>query len=135
MNSKSEYLKKGRIADVLALMQVLALDKDAHRSLSGINQGLQGTPRSAASWEALAKTHPEFFRVNPDAQHGISLVARHVTPKDDAGQRPLPAEYTSSLLMLAVELHDREVNRSKWWHVWLSFAGAVIGGVVAAAIR
>jgi len=41
------YLKHGRLADVLALLQVLALDKSAHRSEAGLQEELQGVPASA----------------------------------------------------------------------------------------
>ncbi len=33
---KDKYLKEGRLEDVLALMQVLALDEDSHRSEEGL---------------------------------------------------------------------------------------------------
>ncbi len=32
----SKYLREGRLEDVLALIQVLALDKDSHRSEDGL---------------------------------------------------------------------------------------------------
>jgi len=66
MAEKSDYLLPGRVADVLALLQVLAMDEHAHRSENGLTSELQGPPRSAKSWSALAQKHPEFFRVNPE---------------------------------------------------------------------
>ena len=42
--TKRIYAIPGRLSDVLALIQVLALDADAHRSLSGIEKELQGNP-------------------------------------------------------------------------------------------
>jgi hypothetical protein len=130
-SEKSPYLLAGRLSDVLALIQVLALDEHAHRSEDGLTSELQGKPRSASSWPDLARKHPEFFRVKPDAEHGVSLIARHVTPKNEDGRRPLPPDYTSQLLQLAVELHDREVRRSQSWHVWLPILGVVLGGGLA----
>jgi hypothetical protein len=53
-----EYARPERLADVMALIQVLALARYSHRSESGIRTDLQGPPRSAASWEGLAKDHP-----------------------------------------------------------------------------
>jgi hypothetical protein len=131
MADKSEYILPGRVADVLALIQVLAMDEHAHRSDNGLDSELQGPPRSAETWPELAKKHPEFFRVKPDGEHRVSLIARHVTPKDEFGCRPFPADYTSKLLQLAVELHDREVRRSQSWHVWLPILGVFLGGVLA----
>ena len=130
MTEKSEYLLPGRVADVLALLQVLAMDEHAHRSENGLASELQGPPRSAKTWPELAQKHPEFFRVKPDGEHRVSLIARHVTPKDESGRRPFPADYTSKLLQLAVELHDREVRRSQSWHVWLPILGVVVGGLL-----
>jgi hypothetical protein len=131
MSGKSEYLLPGRLANVLALIQVLAMDEHAHRSEDGLKSELQGLPRSAGTWPEVAQKHPEFFRVKPDGEHRVSLIARHVTPRDESGRHPLPADYTSKLLELAVELHDREVRRSQSWHVWLPLLGVVVGGLLA----
>lgn len=129
MINKSSYLASDRLADVLALIQVLALDKDSHRSESGLKDELRGAPRSVDSWAQLAEAHPEFFRVAEDAKFGISLVARHVLPRDDTGYRPLPADYASKLLQLAVDLHDRAIRRSQYWHVWIPLIVALTAGV------
>lgn len=43
-SSSSLYLKDGRLADILALIQVLALDKDTHRREEGLAKELQGPP-------------------------------------------------------------------------------------------
>lgn len=133
MSDKPPYLVTGRLGDVLALIQVLALDEHAHRSEDGLSSELQGNPRSAASWPVVAQAHPEFFRVKSDGEHRVSLIARHVTPRDQIGRRPLAPDYTSTLLQLAVELHDREVRRSQSWHVWLPILGVVLGGTLTLA--
>lgn len=83
------------------------------------------------SWSELAQKHPEFFRVKTDGEHRVSLVARHVIPKDAIGVRQLPPDYTYKLLQLAVELHDREIRRSQSWHIWLPVLGVVLGGCLA----
>jgi hypothetical protein len=124
------YLADGRLSDVLALIQVLALDPSAHRSESGLRSELQGQPRSADTWGELAKDHQEFFRVSADGEHHVSLVARHVTARDALGERgPLQADYASELLRLAVDMHDREVRRSQRWHSWDSILSSIIAGV------
>jgi hypothetical protein len=128
---RSPYLLDGRLADILALIQVLALDDHAHRSESGLASELQGQPRSAESWPVLAAKHPEFFRVKPDGEHRVSLIARHVASREDSHRPTLSPEYTSKLLELAVELHDRQVRRSQSWQVWLPVLGVVLGGALA----
>lgn len=125
----SSYLTEGRLADVLALIQVLALDEHAHRSERGLASELQGVPRSADSWPQLAEHHPEFFRVAPTGERRVSLVARHVTPHAVDDRAPLASDYTSKLLQLAVELHDRELRRSQYWHVWVPLIVAFTAGV------
>jgi hypothetical protein len=127
---RSSYLAEGRLADVLALIQVLALDEHAHRSEDGLSKELQGAPRSAASWPQVADRHPEFFRVAPSGNNRVSLVARHVTSREaDGSRKPLAPDYTSKLLELAVELHDREVRRTERWHVWMPVVVAITAGV------
>jgi len=127
-NQPSSYLTEGCLADVLALIQVLALDEDAHRSEKGLMSELQRSPRSADNWLQIAERHPEFFRVAPAGEHQVSLVARHVNPRTDGVRPTLPSDYTAKLLQLAVELHDREVRRSQHWHVWIPLIVALTAG-------
>lgn len=124
----SSYLIGGRLADVLALIQVLALDEHAHRSEEGLTTELQGAPRSADSWSKIAEQHPEFFRVALTGEHRASLVARHVAFRTEDKRPPLASDYTSKLLQLAVELHDREVRRSQHWDVWVPLVVALTAG-------
>jgi hypothetical protein len=128
MFMKRPYLIDGRLADVLALIQVLAIDEHAHRSEDGLASELQGNPRSSSSWRTVAQAHPEFFRVKPDGDHVVSLVARHVMPKEADGRRPLASDYASKLMELAVELHDREISRGAAWRSALQTLMAVIIG-------
>ena len=130
MSKASSYLTEGRLADVLARIQVLALDPHPNRSESGLQQELQGPPRSSASWEAMASAHPEFFRVDLKGSHGISLVARYVLPKADDQPVVLPSDYAEKLLALAVDLHDRAVRRSQKWHVWLPVVSTIVGALL-----
>ena len=130
MASISQYHDPQRLADVLALIQVLGMDEHTHRSESGLASELQGPPQTAKTWPEIAQQHPEFFRVKPDGEHRVSLIARHVVPEDAAGRHPISADHVSKLLELAVELHDREVRRSQQWHVWLPVLSVVIGGTL-----
>jgi hypothetical protein len=107
--ASQKYSKPDRLGDVLALIQVLALDPYAHRSESGIKDELQGPPRSSASWKDLAHEHPEFFRVANDDKLSISLVARHVAPGENG--RKLEIDFIGKLIEAAIGLHDREMSR------------------------
>jgi len=99
-----QYLNPFRLADVLALLQVLALDEHTHRSEEGLKSELQGAPKSGASWTEIASVHPEFFRVRPEGTHTVSLVARHVLPKDADEIRQLSPDFVGQLIATAVDL-------------------------------
>jgi hypothetical protein len=134
----TKYLKTGRLPDVLALIQVLALDPMTYRSetgnaeekVLGLQGELQGIPASESTWTAIAKEHPEFFRVNIDRESAVSLVARHVIPKNEKGKRVLPNEFVGKLLELAVDLHDRQIKLAERWTylipIWASLIGALV---------
>jgi hypothetical protein len=126
-----QYLVPNRLADVLALIQVLALDEHAHRSEEGLNSELQGTPKSGGTWTDIARMHPEFFRVRPESTHGVSLVSRHVLPKDEQGTRRLPSEFVGQLIAAAVDLYDRQVKRSERWTylvpIWVALLVGIFG--------
>lgn len=127
---KNRYLKDGRLEDVLALLQVLALDKKSHRSEKGLKKELPASPSSSESWLRLAKEHQEFFRVVEGKKHPVSLVTRHVSEEVDDKRPPLSPEHTQALLNSAIELHDRQIRRSQRWTVMIPIWVAVIGGAV-----
>ena len=123
------YTKTNRLADVLALIQVLALAKYRHRSDKGLTDEMQGPPRSGSSWRDIAQQHPEFFRVNDAERLGISLVSTHVLPKDENGNRELPSDFLSILFQTAINLHDRQQNRAHHWNVYIPILVAVVAGL------
>ena len=143
--SPSSYLTPGRLADVLTLIQILAFEPDAVRSVGGLQEELQRTPLSGKTWSDVAKIHPEFFHISRDKgqPEAISLVARFVLPEiqpEGGGQAqppPLTAEVTSTLLNLAVQLHDREMQRrDRWINVLVPMVVAIVaaGASVIAAV-
>jgi hypothetical protein len=127
---KHPYAKNCRLADVLALIQVLALHKHAHRSEEGLNEEMQGKPKSGDTWTEIAQEHPEFFRVKEVGNNRISLFARHVQPKNiDDTREPLPADFAGKLLQAAIELHDRELERKNHWKAYIPIIVAVTAGL------
>jgi hypothetical protein len=127
--SKGPYTKPGRLSDVLALIQVLAIDEHSHRSEPGIKRELQGNPSSSDSWITLAKEHPEFFRVTLEGEHLLALIARHVMPKNPVGVQEVPYELTYRLLATAIDLHDRQVKAAEKWTNYVPLWAALIGGI------
>lgn len=127
------YTKSGRLADVLALIQVLALDEDTHRSASGVDKEMQAQPGSSDSWIGVAKEHPEFFRIRTEGEYILSLVSRHVLPKNEKGIREMPSGLVQSLLEVAIDLHDRQVAAAERWKSWIPLAGALIAALIGSA--
>lgn len=127
---KYPYAQNGRLADVMALIQVLSLDNLAHRGESGLNDELQGPPKSADTWEEIAEQHPEFFRTKDEGTHKVSLVARHVQQQNSDGKRDtLKSDFVGKLLEAAIELHDREMARKNHWNVHIPIIAVVAAGV------
>lgn len=52
-----------RLADVIALLQVMGAYKFASRKVENWEKIIGGPPVSAKSWIALIEDHPEFFRL------------------------------------------------------------------------
>jgi hypothetical protein len=101
--SAAPYTKRGRLADVLALIQVLALDFHPKRTEQGMQESLQGPPTSASSWFALAGEHREMFRVAPSSDAGLSLVARFVSRAKEGQGSQLEPEFVSALLQTELQ--------------------------------
>jgi hypothetical protein len=130
MNRKKLYLIDGRLADILGLIQVLAIDDHAHRSEPGLKSEMQGNPISAPLWGSLAAQHPEFFRFREKSEHSISLIARHVTERDPEGKRPLSPEFTKKLMEIAIQLYDKQKELSEQWKFWIPVVAVIVSGLI-----
>ncbi len=130
---KGPYTKPGRLAEVLALIQVLALGEATKRSELGIDTALLAGPSSADSWPSLAAEHPEFFRVDPERKHSLSLVARHAVPLEGEHRPPFSPEFTSVLLQTAITLHDRQLAAAERWKPLIPLWQPLIAGVLVLA--
>jgi len=119
MSASKPYLKNNRLSDVLAMIQVLALDAKTHRSEEGITLELQGEPKSSSAWIKIGEEHPEFFRVNKQQDNQLSLVSRHVNYYSKKASPPLSPDVIKMLVQTAIELHDRQRERAGWWKTWL----------------
>ena len=129
------YTKPGRLTDILALIQVLAFDEYRHRSEKGVSEELQGKPVSTETWTQVAQEHPEFFRVRLDEDLGISLVARHVLPKNEDGKYVMPPEFVGRLLNTAIEIYDRQVKLAERWTYLIPIYVALVGGLITIILK
>lgn len=137
MTNSRPYTKVGRLSDVLALIQVLGLDPYTHRSEKRLLTELQGKPVSASTWMDVASEHPEFFRVSESAENPISLIARHVLPRDEEGRKPkLKPEELNAMFSIALGLHERQRQMVDSWKRWLPplIASAITGAASVLAV-
>jgi hypothetical protein len=144
MKPIAAYMKDGRLADVLALIQVLAFDSSAYRSEEGLREELQRQPVVGDSWVTLAKEHPEFFRirVDPERKARVAIVARYVLDREWNSEGkykhpPLDTTVATKLMELAVELHDKQLDRqTRFVSVILPMSVAIIaaGASITSAI-
>ena len=114
------------------MLQVLGLDKNVHRSESGLCDELKRKPESAETWTELATEHPEFFRVRGRGEHQVSLIARHVTPRggQDDRRSPLEPEVMGKLLTLALDLHDRQRMRADRWTAYVPIVVPICAALI-----
>ncbi|MDF2181229.1 hypothetical protein [Neptuniibacter sp. CAU 1671] len=112
----------------MALIQVLSLSKNSHRSEEGLVEELQGAPKSATSWIAIAKEHPEFFRVRGTGKHRVSMIARHVLKDDENIREKLSPDFIGKLLETAIELHDRQLSRDQNWKTYIPIIVSITAG-------
>jgi hypothetical protein len=134
--SEKSYRKEGRLAEVLALIQVLSYDKITSRSETGLSNELQSKPATHSSWIALAKEHTEFFRVREGADEEdekkkdlVSLVSRFVQPKveGEKNRSPLETDVVNKLMEIAVEIHDRQSERcDRFWKLYIPIIVALL---------
>jgi hypothetical protein len=127
-SNKLPYTNPNRLADVMALIQVLALHRYGDRSEKGLADEMQGPPHSGSTWKEIAHQHPEFFRVNEAERLGVSLVARHVLAKGQEDKRELSSDFVSTLLETGINLHDRQMDRARRWRIYIPIVVAITAG-------
>jgi hypothetical protein len=120
MRPIASYLQNGRLADVLALIQVLAYDRSAYRTESGLDEELQRKPQTGGTWMDLAGEHPEFFRVrrNPEKEPRAAILSRYVLDREkladgDYKHPALSPVVANKLMELAIELHNKQLDRKR----------------------
>lgn len=122
------YLKPDRLGNVLWLIQTLALQSTAQRTLK-VLQDLK-EPLSEKSWEIIGDEHPEFFHVSRGDGTEISLIARRY----QEGTPELTPAHTAKLIETAIKLYDSQIVHSRWWTSLMPVAGAFIGALTAILI-
>ncbi|MEK7137690.1 MAG: N-carbamoyl-L-amino acid amidohydrolase [Patescibacteria group bacterium] len=153
---KSPYLNdRDRLADVVAMLQVMGTYKFASREIDKWGESLGRPPLSAESWRKVFEEHPEFFRLRDDL---ASLVWRRaservydtVTGKEitkveaDAlseearkklSRAPLSPEQVTSLIEVAIKLQTQAISRRQELRWWVPVLVGAIGIAIGALLK
>jgi len=118
----SRYILPFRLSEVISLISVLSIKKNAFMDEDDIQASLRSTPRSVKTglWQDIIKDHPEFFRPNFGSTY-FAIVIRSFFPEiqdpefpEDSSKklrRPLDVIETQNLINVAVSLHQKEIER------------------------
>lgn len=127
---RAEYLIPGRLEDVVLLVQFLAMRDNLQVAANTISRelGIEPASEGLTSWQAVAKAHPEFFRISgKTAYKEIGLLARYAARKSDL--EPLGQEAMTALIGVALQLHERQARSAESRNAYLPLWGALVGGV------
>jgi hypothetical protein len=158
----SPYLKRGRLADVVAAVQFMGAAGRPEAEIADWTERLSGNRenKEIERWTAVFTEHPEFFHVytlagttelkaalrvryanrlyDAETNHDYTLGERatlHKDIRDRLTSRPLDAEMIAAMATTAIGLHARasEDRTARRW--WVPIFAAVLGflGAVAGA--
>ena len=147
----------GRLADVIAAIQVMGTYKFYKLDFTGWSDRISGDESKGDYWRTIFDQHPEFFRLDSRRQRA-SLVWRRnyqklydvdkeekitreeykaLTPaqKERMSRIPLSNSDISTLVNTAINLHSREIENKKDSRWWISGVIGLAGVVLGAAIK
>jgi hypothetical protein len=157
---RDPYLTPGRLPDVIAAITALGTYRYYKLSFEACAERIPNRPDEAERWGEILGEHPEFFRVNKQA-NTASLVWRRQNPKRfdprrsveitreefdaltpqqqaETSRRPLSPSEITALINVAVNLHERALEHQKaarWWipivTSAMAFVGALFGTLLA----
>lgn len=147
---KSPYLKEsGRLADVIAAIQVMSIYKFYQLDFNKWAERISGENKDPNHWKTVFREHPEFFRIDTGNQKA-SLVWRRTYPKAfqiDTGKtispdelekmnstmkarvsrKPLTESEIETLISTAISLHSSALNQHQDKRWWLTLVGFGVG--------
>jgi len=141
---RSAYLKDGRLADVLAAIQLMAARERPQAEIKKWAEELSGSEvgeREVDRWTAVFEEHPEFFvmyKLKGDVKAALRLrytnkfydprINKTYTPEETdelsterrwaLTTKPLKTDSISTMMNAAIELHHRAVEElmaRRWW--------------------
>ena len=160
---RSPYLTSGRLADVIAALQIMGAGERPEKTIEGWTKELShgDSESDLEKWTSVFTQHPEFFLVYhlpSDTTLKAALRWRYTNKLYDSNSgkeytpaeretlterqrsllttKPLTSDAVASLMDTAIELHSRaleELSASRWW-VPILAACLGFGGAVLGAI-
>jgi len=160
----SPYLSEGRLADVIAALQIMGVGERPENEIKGWAKELSYSESDieVARWTAVFTEHPEFFlvyKLRGDETLKSALRWRYTNKLYDAKTgheytpqekeklpekerwllttRPLASDAFAALMKTAIELHSRAVEElaaSRWWVPLLAAILGFSGALLGAII-
>ncbi|UFS61422.1 hypothetical protein LOH54_07075 [Sulfurimonas sp. HSL-3221] len=158
MRIETPYTKNsGRLADVIAAIQVMGTYKFYKLDFATWSDRISGDKSKGEYWKHIFEQHPEFFRLD-NGRGKASLVWRRnyqklydvdkeekitredynaLTPdqKERISRIPLTNSDISTLVNTAINLHSREIENKKDSRWWISGVIGLLGVVLGAIIK
>jgi hypothetical protein len=157
--NSSPYLTAGRLNDVLAAIQTMALYRYYRAPASEWTELISGSKekKDEQRWQEVFNDHPEFFRRSVAHAGDYALVWRRALPRrshyitkaiitsneydklsEDEKKyysRPqVPESQIKTLMDLAVSLHQRAIDQARDWRWWVAPAVAAGSSFIGALI-
>jgi hypothetical protein len=158
MASSSPYLRDKRLNDIVAAIQMMAVNDRYRMSASDWARMIEGNPNREDYWCDVFVEHPEFFRTSEIHPGNYALILRRALPSRYHRKRgivltreeydiltkeerdrymsraPLSQDQTKMLLDTAIALHKNAVEAQRDWRWWvpagLGFVGSLAGAIL-----
>jgi hypothetical protein len=158
------YLKPGRLADVIAALQVIAAAKRPEREIKDWAYEFERNrdAHSIDRWTSVFEEHREFFltyrlepekdlkaalrwryafkTVNPETGEEYTPVQAEALPEEQRSKltsKPLAGDQIQTLLNTAIGLHTRaiqELTLKKWWVPLIASFGGAVLGALLSGL-
>ena len=151
---RSPYLETGRLADVIAAIQFMAMNERSSWPCEEWAEGISGDKAKGPHWQTVFDEHPEFFRKSPNYEGHYALIWRRALPRrffrklskmltqsefdalsaDDKRwvSRPsVPDQEIKTLIDIAIELHAKAREQHADWRWWVPIVASFLGSLVA----
>jgi hypothetical protein len=155
---KDPYLKPGRLADVIAAIQVMSAAKRPERKIEDWANEFSRSrdPKTVSHWSSLFEEHREFFltyKLKDEPKAALRLryafktydaeTGKEYTPEEIKGlsreerdlltTKPLSGDHIGTLINTAIGLHTRALEQQsarRWWVPLLAAGFGFAGAIV-----